>query len=121
MLAIVKVAGSGSSHHAASAPSASGVAATLAAAGSSAALPGTGAGALPAFGLVGGGGVTARPAAGKLASKGSAGDVLFAEDGTVLDASALQVVSGAAGDPPAASRGCDRDRIYRRDRQRRGQ
>ena len=106
MLAIVKVAGSGSSHHAASAPSASGVAATLAAAGSSAALPGTGAGALPAFGLVGGGGVTARPAAGKLASKGSAGEVLFAEDGTVLDASALQVVSGAAGDPPAASRGC---------------
>ena len=50
-------------------------------------------GLCPAFGLVGGG-VTARPATGKL--KGSAGDILFDEDGTVLDASARQVVAVAA-------------------------
>ena len=54
-----------------------------------AAKPGTGG---PATGTP----VTARPATGKLAIQGSAGDVLFAEDGMALDHSARQVVSAAA-------------------------
>ena len=53
-------------------------------------------GPLPAFGLVGGARSPSCPATGKLAIKGSAGDILFAEDGTVLDASARQVVAVAA-------------------------
>lgn len=52
--------------------------------------------ALPAFGLVGGGGVTPRAAAGKLGVADSVGDVLFAEDGTGLDHNARTVVASAA-------------------------
>jgi type VI secretion system protein ImpK len=102
VLVIVKLAGSAhhsaspARHPATSAAPASGAAATPSAAAGGTASAGTGAGALPAFGLVGGGGAAARPAAGKLAVKGSAGDVLFAEDGTALDAGARQVVSAAA-------------------------
>jgi outer membrane protein OmpA-like peptidoglycan-associated protein len=51
---------------------------------------------LPPFGLVGGGGVTPRSATGKLAVTGSVGDVLFAEDGTALDSSAMKVITTAA-------------------------
>jgi outer membrane protein OmpA-like peptidoglycan-associated protein len=51
---------------------------------------------LPPFGLVGGGGVSPQPAAGKLAVTGSVGDILFAEDGTALDSNARQVVMDAA-------------------------
>jgi outer membrane protein OmpA-like peptidoglycan-associated protein len=96
VLAIVKLASS--SHHPASParhPAAVSVTPTSAAA-SGTASAGTGTAARPAFGLVGGGGVPAGPATGKLAVQGSAGDVLFAEDGTALDAGARQVVSAAA-------------------------
>jgi outer membrane protein OmpA-like peptidoglycan-associated protein len=54
--------------------------------------------ALPPFGLVGGGGVTPQAATGKLAVAGSVGDVLFAEDGTALDSSAMKVITTAAQD-----------------------
>jgi outer membrane protein OmpA-like peptidoglycan-associated protein len=54
--------------------------------------------ALPPFGLVGGGGVTPTSATGKLAVTGSIGDVLFAEDGTALDSSAMKVIATAAQD-----------------------
>jgi outer membrane protein OmpA-like peptidoglycan-associated protein len=54
--------------------------------------------ALPPFGLVGGGGVTPQAATGKLAVTGSVGDVLFAEDGTALDSSAMKVITTAAQD-----------------------
>ncbi len=54
-------------------------------------------GAAPsAAGLVGGGGVTAKPLGGNLASPGSIGAVLFAESGTALDANATAVVAMAA-------------------------
>lgn len=53
---------------------------------------------LPPFGLVGGGGVTPRPATGKLAVTGSIGDVLFAENGTALDSNARNVIATAARD-----------------------
>lgn len=53
---------------------------------------------LPPFGLVGGGGVTPRAGTGKLAVTGSIGDVLFAEDGTALDSSAMKVITAAAQD-----------------------
>ena len=55
-------------------------------------------GALPPFGLVGGGGVSPQAATGKLAVTGSVGDVLFAEDGTALDSSAMKVITTAAQD-----------------------
>jgi outer membrane protein OmpA-like peptidoglycan-associated protein len=96
VLVILKLAGS-SDHTAGPArhpAAASGAPASGAAGGTASA--GTGTAASPAFGLVGGGGVAAMPATGKLGIQGSAGDVLFAEDGTALDTSARQVVATAA-------------------------
>ncbi len=48
------------------------------------------------YGLVGGGGVVPRRAAGKLAIGGAVGQVLFAENGTVLDSYARTVIGNAA-------------------------
>lgn len=48
------------------------------------------------YGLVGGGGVPPHQATGKLAVPGSAGQVLFAEDGTALDSYAQAVIRNAA-------------------------
>ena len=55
----------------------------------------TGPAALAGTGQVGGGGVTARTATGRLAPAGSVGEVLFAEDGIALDAYARSVVTTA--------------------------
>jgi OmpA-OmpF porin, OOP family len=52
--------------------------------------------ALPPAGLIGGGGVPARPARGALAPAGAAGAILFTEAGTALDRHARAVVAMAA-------------------------
>jgi outer membrane protein OmpA-like peptidoglycan-associated protein len=49
---------------------------------------------LPAV-LIGGGGVAPRPVSGDLSAPGSVGEVLFAEDGTVIDRNARQVIGVA--------------------------
>ena len=50
----------------------------------------------PPAGLVGGGDVPDRRLSGRLVAHGAVGDVLFAEDGTVIDHDALQVIGTAA-------------------------
>lgn len=86
-----------SSHHK-SAGSAQATAGGTGSAQATAGSTGSAQAALPPFGLVGGGGVTPRDASGKLAVAGSVGDVLFAEDGAALDASAMTVITTAGQD-----------------------
>ena len=87
-----------SSHHTASSSAQATAGSTSSAQATAGGISSAPAAALPPFGLVGGGGVTPQAATGKLAVTGSVGDVLFAEDGTALDSSAMKVITTAAQD-----------------------
>jgi outer membrane protein OmpA-like peptidoglycan-associated protein len=87
-----------SSHHTVSSSAQATAGSTSSAQATAGGISSAQAAALPPFGLVGGGGVTPQAATGKLAVTGSVGDVLFAEDGTALDSSAMKVITTAAQD-----------------------
>ena len=96
--------GGGSSKHKHAAAKSSGSAAgagQAAGSGSASANTTSGSGAantagLPKAGLIGGGGITPKPASGDLAPSGSVGAILFAENSAALDAKATAVVATAA-------------------------